>query len=45
MTHSCYYCASLFDTKEELFEHVEVHSDIEKNREIMSRKKKKRLFG
>jgi hypothetical protein len=35
----------LHDTKEELMDHVEVHSDVEKNREIMARKKKKKLFG
>ncbi len=45
MTHSCYYCGLLFETKEEVFDHVEVHSDIERNKEIMERKKKKKLFG
>jgi len=37
----------LFDSKEELYDHVEVHSDTERNREIMERKKKpskKRTF-
>jgi hypothetical protein len=29
----------LFESKEELYEHVEVHSDIERNKEIMDRKK------
>jgi hypothetical protein len=37
--HQCYYCDQLFDSKEELYNHVEIHSDIERNREIMSRKK------
>lgn len=37
--HQCYYCEQLFDTKEALYEHVEVHSDIERNKEIMNRKK------
>ena len=37
--HQCYYCEQLFDSKEDLFEHVEVHSDIERNKEIMDRKK------
>jgi len=32
----------MFDSKEELFEHVEVHSDIERNKEITERKKKAR---
>ncbi len=38
--HQCYYCEQLFESKEQLFEHVEVHSDIERNKEIMERKKK-----
>ncbi len=37
--HQCYYCEQLFDSKEELYEHVEVHSDNERNKEIMDRKK------
>ena len=38
--HQCYYCEKLFDSKEDLYEHVEVHSDIERNKEIMDRKNK-----
>ncbi len=38
--HQCYYCDLFFDTKEQLYDHVEVHSDIERNREIMDKKKK-----
>jgi len=38
--HQCYYCEQLFDSKEQLFEHVEVHSDIERNKEITERRKK-----
>jgi hypothetical protein len=26
MIHQCYYCEQLFETKEKLFDHVEVHS-------------------
>ena len=37
--HQCYYCEQLFDSKEELYDHVEVHSDVERNREIMDRQK------
>ena len=37
--HQCYYCEQLFDSKEDLYGHVEVHSDIERNKEIMARKK------
>jgi len=40
MDHQCYYCEQLFDTKEKLYEHLEVHSEPERNREIKSRKKK-----
>lgn len=38
--HQCYYCEKIFDTKEDLYDHVEVHSDVERNREITERKKK-----
>lgn len=38
--HQCYYCEQLFDSKEALYDHVEIHSDIERNREIMNKKKK-----
>ena len=38
--HQCYYCEQLFDSKEELYEHLEIHSDVEQNREIMDQKKK-----
>ncbi|MDH3191878.1 MAG: hypothetical protein OEM18_04250 [Nitrosopumilus sp.] len=39
--HQCYYCEQIFDTKEQLYDHVEIHSDIERNKEIMERKKSK----
>ena len=42
MMHQCYYCEQLFDTKEQLYEHVEIHSDIERNKEIMERKKEEK---
>jgi len=38
--HQCYYCEQIFDSKEALYDHVEIHSDIERNQEIMYRKKK-----
>ncbi len=38
--HQCYYCEQIFDSKEQLFEHVEIHSDIERNKEVMSQKKR-----
>ncbi|MFQ5475457.1 MAG: hypothetical protein ACE5DT_00310 [Nitrosopumilus sp.] len=37
--HQCYYCEQLFESKEQLYEHVEVHSDIDRNKEIMNQKK------
>jgi len=40
MDHLCYYCEQIFDTKEKLYEHLEVHSEPERNREIKNRKKK-----
>ena len=38
--HQCYYCEQLFDSKEAMYDHVDVHSDIERNQEIMDEKKK-----
>ncbi|MEK6932075.1 MAG: hypothetical protein AABZ37_07870 [Thermoproteota archaeon] len=38
--HQCYYCEQLFDSKEALYDHVDIHSDIERNQEIMDEKKK-----
>ena len=40
--HQCYYCEQLFDSKEALYDHVDIHSDIERNQEIMDEKKKAR---
>ena len=37
--HQCYYCDQIFDSKEALYDHVEIHSDIERNQEIMDKKK------
>jgi uncharacterized C2H2 Zn-finger protein len=38
--HQCYYCDQIFDSKENLFQHVEAHSDVERNKEIKDRQKK-----
>ena len=38
--HQCYYCEQIFDSKEDLYQHVEIHSDIERNKEIADRRKK-----
>jgi hypothetical protein len=40
--HQCYYCEQLFDSKNELYEHLDVHTDIERNQEIMDKKKGKK---
>ncbi|MBS1268671.1 MAG: hypothetical protein MAG458_01403 [Nitrosopumilus sp.] len=40
--HQCYYCEQLFDSKEALYDHVEVHSDLERNNEINERKKQEK---
>jgi hypothetical protein len=38
--HQCYYCDQIFDSKEDLYEHSEVHSDSERNKEIKNRQNK-----
>ena len=38
--HQCYYSEQIFASKEDLFQHVEIHSDIERNKEIAARQKK-----
>ena len=40
--HQCYYCEQIFDSKEDLFQHVEIHSDMERNKEIADRQKRKK---
>jgi len=41
--HQCYYCEQIFDSKEDLYQHVEIHSDIERNKEIADRQKKTKI--
>ena len=31
MTHQCYYCEQFFDTKEQLYDHLEVHSKTQRD--------------
>ena len=33
MSHQCYYCDQIFDSKEKLFDHLEVHADIKEKQE------------
>ena len=39
--HQCYYCSQIFDTKEKLYDHLEIHTDAERNNEIIARSKEK----
>jgi len=38
--HQCSYCEQIFDSKEDLYQHVEIHSDIERENEIKNQQKK-----
>jgi hypothetical protein len=38
MSHQCYYCDQIFDSKEKLFDHLEVHSDTIDKQEKKSKK-------
>lgn len=40
-TNQCYYCEQIFETKERLYEHLEIHSDQERNRELKRKQDKK----
>ena len=35
--HQCYYCEQLFESKEKLYDHLEVHSDSDRNKELQNR--------
>ena len=39
--HQCTYCEQIFDSKEDLYQHVEIHSDTERNKENANQKKNK----
>jgi len=38
--HQCSYCDQIFDSKEDLYQHTEVHSDTERNNEKTGNQKK-----
>ena len=38
--HQCYYCDQIFDSKEDLYQHSELHTEIERTNEIKDRKNK-----
>ena len=39
LDHQCYYCEQIFESKEELYDHLEVHAETES--EQLEKKKKK----
>ncbi len=39
MSHQCYYCDQIFDSKEKLYDHLEVHSDSKEKQETKLRKR------
>ena len=44
MSEDCYYCGQIFDTKEALYNHLEVHSKPEseqKEKKVVKKKKEK----
>ena len=38
MNHQCYYCDQMFDSKEQLFDHLEVHADTVEKQQKKSKK-------
>lgn len=40
LSHQCYYCDQMFDSKERLFEHLEVHAETEEKQEKKLKKTK-----
>ena len=39
MSEHCYYCDQIFDSKEKLFDHLEVHSETIEKQENSSKRK------
>jgi len=39
MVHQCYICEQIFDSSENLFEHLAIHSDTTRNQELKEKKK------
>ncbi len=40
MTNQCYYCEQVFSSKEKLFDHLEVHSNVIEEDHKQKRKRK-----
>ncbi len=43
--HQCYYCEQLFESKERLYDHLEVHSDTDRGKGVEGKKKKTTTKG
>ncbi len=41
MIHQCYHCEQIFKTREDLYEHLEVHTFAERNKDKTKRRKLK----
>lgn len=39
MDNQCYYCDQIFDSKEKLYDHLNVHSKTKEYKEVESKKK------
>jgi len=42
LSEDCYYCGRIFDTKEELYDHLDVHSKPESEQKVKKVVKKKK---
>jgi len=40
MSHQCYYCDQIFDSKEKLYDHLEVHADSKEKPETLRKEGK-----
>ena len=40
MIHQCYYCEQIFDTKEALYDHLDIHADIKEPNNSKNKSKK-----
>ncbi len=38
MIHQCYYCERIFDTKEALYDHLDIHADIKDTKDDNKKK-------
>ena len=41
MSHQCYYCKHIFNSKDKLYEHLKVHSVTKKKQEKKNKRKNK----